>query len=99
MREDGCSYTFRTREEARICEKGVIKLRCKQLHTPRRGHELSDPTQSFLNAHVEMTPLTSSDIVYRFSDTGVPLQGNYDKPLRDIPPPTPLPQWRGVWGR
>ena len=43
-----------------------------------------------------MTPLTSSDLVYRYSDKGIPLQGNYSKPHRDVPPPTPLAPWRDL---
>ena len=95
MCQDGCPYTIRTRTETGSY-KGVSTLECKQLHTLRQGHELSDPTQSFLNAHAEMTPLTSSDVVFRFSETGVPLQGKYDKPHRNVPPPTPLPSWRDL---
>ena len=47
--------------------KVVATLRYDQLHTLRRTYELkSDPAQGFLNAHAEMTPLTSIDPVFRF---------------------------------
>ena len=48
--------------------KAVSTLRFDELHTLRRTYELqSEATQSFLSTHVEMTPLTSSDVVFRFS--------------------------------
>ena len=43
-----------------------------------------------------MTPLTSSDPVFRFSDVGTPLQGKYKKPHRIVPQPTALPPWRDL---
>lgn len=77
--------------------KAVSTLRYGHLHTLRRGHKLqSDPTQSFLNARVEMTPLTSIDAVFRFSENGLPLQGKYEKPHRDVPASLPLPPWRDL---
>ena len=76
--------------------KGVAKIQSNHLHTLRQDYERVDPNQTFLNAHSEMSPLTSSDLVYRYSDKGIPLQGNYSKPHRDVAPPTPLPPWRDL---
>ena len=76
--------------------KAVGTLRFDQLHTLRRDHELTDTTQRFLNSHAEMTPLTSSDVVFRFSEIGRPLQGKYTKPSRCVPAPTALPPWRDL---
>ena len=53
--------------------KGVGTIRYDELHMLRRKYELSDdPTQGFLNEHIGMTPLTSSDCVcfgFPMSDT------------------------------
>jgi len=76
--------------------KDVAALRFDQLHTLRRDYELSDNTQRFLNIHAEMTPLTSSDAVFRFSEDGRPLQGEYKVPRRRVPAPTPIPPWRDL---
>ena len=65
--------------------KAVATLRFDQLQTLRRDHEHRDHAQRFLNAHAEMTPLTSGDPVFRFSEHGQPLQGKYEKPHRDAP--------------
>ena len=46
--------------------KAIATLRFDQLHTLRWDHEHQDPSQLFLNSHAEMTPLTSSDLVFRF---------------------------------
>ena len=72
--------------------KAVTKLRYDQLHTLRREHEHHDPTQRFLNAHAEMSPLSSTDTVFRFSESGQPLQGKYEKTHRDVQPPTHPPR-------
>ena len=81
----------------RTSAKAIEELRFNQLHTLRRDRELcSEPSQQFLNCRVEMTPLTSSDPVFRFSDVGTPLQGRYQKPRREVPPPTLLPHWRDL---
>ena len=72
----------------------VCELRYDQLHTLRRDHEHRDPVQRFLNAHAEMSPLSSTDPVFRFWEQGQPLHGKYEKPHRDMPPPTLPPPWR-----
>ena len=77
--------------------KDVSSIRYDQLHALRRIYELgSDPSQSFLNSHADMTPLTSPDLVFRFSDVGQPLAGNYSKPHRTVHAPVPLPPWRDL---
>ena len=74
--------------------KAISKLRYDQLHTLRRGHEHRDSAQRFLNAQAVMSPLSSTDTVFRFSESGQPLQGKYEKPHRDVQPPTHPPPWR-----
>ena len=69
-------------------------LRYDQIHMLRREHEVeSDRTQGYLKARAEMTPLTSSDAVFCFSDNGQTLMGKYEKPRRDVIAPTPLCSW------
>lgn len=88
MKTDALILAIPTRKLAAVRDVGAVRY--DQLHTLRRDHERqSDPTQEFLNAHVEMTPLTSSGPVFRFSDVGQPLAGKY-KPSRDVTPPTPI---------
>ena len=72
----------------------MAKLRYDQLHTLRRDYEHNDPAQRFLKAYAEMSPLTSTDVVFRFSERGQPLQGKYEKPQREVQPPTRPPPWR-----
>lgn len=76
--------------------KAISELRFDQLHTLRRTYELQDTNQLFLDSHTEMSPLTSEDPVFRFSENGMPLQGKYEPPNRDVAPPTTLPYWRDL---
>ena len=77
--------------------KALASLRHDQLHTLRRDYELpTDPGQAFLNSHAEMTPIPSSDPVFRFSEVGEPLCGRYTKPVRSVPPPTQIAPWRDL---
>jgi hypothetical protein len=77
--------------------KALADHRLDQMHTLRRDYELgSDPTQRFLNAHSEVTPIASSDPVFRFSEVGQPLHGNYKKPERSVQPPAAIPPWRDL---
>ena len=76
--------------------EAVCELRYDQLHTLRRDHEHRDPAQRFLNAHAEMSPLSSTDRVFRFSEHGMPLLGRYEKPHREVQPPTLPPPWRDL---
>ena len=43
-----------------------------------------------------MTPIPSSDPVFRFSEVGEPLCGRYTKPVRSVPPPTQIAPWRDL---
>ena len=75
--------------------KAISDLRFDQLYTLRRTYELpSAPTQPFINSAREMSPIASEDLVFRFSEKGLPLQGTYTPPHMDAPPPTPVPCWR-----
>ena len=68
-----------------------------QLHTLRSKYELQgDTTQLFLNSHAEVSPLTSEDLVYRFNESGTPLQGKYNPPHCYVHPPTPLTPWKDL---
>ena len=74
----------------------IVCLTYDQIHTLRRDYELKDPDQRFLDAYAEMTPMRSSDPVFRFSEVGTPLCGRYNKPERRVPPPTEIAPWRDL---
>jgi hypothetical protein len=80
--------------------KAVSEIRFNELHALRNIYEAkSDRTQRFLNSYADMTPLDSNDSndsVFRFSERGLPLQGNYETPHRDVPPPAEIPPWRNL---
>ena len=76
--------------------KAAATIRFDQLHTLRRTYEQVQPTQAFLNSHAEITPISSSDPVFRFNDVGHPLLGKYAKPSRIVTPPTPVCSWRDL---
>jgi hypothetical protein len=95
VKTDALILSVPTRRRPLVRE--VASLRYDQLHTLRRDYELpTDPDQMFLNAHAEMTPILSSDPVFRFSEVGIPLSGRYSKPERCVPPPTEIAPWRDL---
>ena len=78
-----------------VAVKAISDMRFDQLHTLRRTYELpSDPTQPFINSACEMSSLASEDLMFRFSEKGLPLQGTYTTPSMDVAPPTPVAPWR-----
>ena len=75
----------------------INELRFDQLHRIRSTYELQgDAIQLFLNSHAEVSPLTSEDLVYRFNESGTPLQGKYNPPHCYVHPPTPLTPWKDL---
>ena len=77
--------------------KAVSEIRFNELHALRNIYEAkSDRTQRFLNSYADMTPIDSNDSVFRFSERGLPLRGNYDTLHRDVPPPAEIPAWRNL---
>ena len=74
-----------SRKKASTVQAAICDIRFDQLHELRRKYELgSDPDQRFLNSHAEVSPIASNDQVFRFSEIGNTLMGNYSKPCRSV---------------
>ena len=83
-----------SRKKASTVQAAICDIKFDQLHELRRKYELgSDPDQLFLNSHAEVSPISSNDPVFRFSEIGNTLMGNYSKPSRSVSHPEVVPPW------